>query len=422
MKQVQESAFFIFITNNCNLKCLGCMQSCDRTNNPYYMSIEELENNLQILQKKNFTINNLQINKIYLTGGDPLTHPQIINFCILINKYLPKIPIVISTNGLFLNKFSDNQLIELYQKYNVIFQLSIYADINLLKMYKKIKKRFDDLNILFSFNGYSNFYFHKQDKMNYSYNRHKTTTYTEKCKQKINILNEVILYKNKIYSCWKDINIILKEKDITINNDDNYKLDEVISNELIQNKKHYYCNICKYYDGSGGQEYILWQHHNKNADKIFNSTLKDLFIYDYPLYYDLQHNCKHYKEILQDELFLQHYPEEQKKYSDIRFFNGKGDIFIPFKKNISYEFTEFLSNIDNIEQYNFYFVSIDNLPEIENDVYNSYCPFNNDKIKSYFLKADNMLQAYNTFLNNSYLHNKFTIDLEQNDFELLPLN
>ena len=33
---------YIEITNNCNLKCLGCMQSCDRITNPYYMSIKEL--------------------------------------------------------------------------------------------------------------------------------------------------------------------------------------------------------------------------------------------------------------------------------------------------------------------------------------------------------------------------------------------
>lgn len=422
MKQIYESTLFIFITNNCNLKCLGCMNSCDRTTNPYYMSIEELENNLKILQKQNFTINNAKIKLIHLTGGDPLTHPQIINFCTLIHKYLPDNYIIISTNGLFLNKITDAQLTELHFKYKVIFQLSIYADINLLKMYKKIKKRFDRLNIQFHFDGNSHFYFSKQDKINYKNNRNKEDEYFVKCQKKLMNQDHIILYKGKLYSCWKDINIIQKEKDTTINNDDSQKLNEATSNELMQNKKHYYCNICKYYTGSGGQEYILWQHHNKNTDKIFNFTLRDLFIYDYPLYYDLQHNCKNYKEILQDELFLQYYPEDQKKYTDIRFFNGKGDIFIPFKKNISYEFTEFLSNIDNIKQYNFYFVSINNLPEIENDVYNSYCPFNNDKIKSYFLKANNMLDAYNTFLNNSYLSNKFVIDIEQNKLELLPLS
>ncbi len=422
MRQIHESTLFIFITNNCNLKCLGCMNSCDRTTNPYYMSIEELENNLKILQKQNFTINNAKIKLIHLTGGDPLTHPQIINFCTLIHEYLPDNHIVISTNGLFLNKMTDTQLIELHFKYKVIFQLSIYADINLLKMYKKIKQRFDRLKIQIHFDGNSHFYFSKQDKFNYTTNKHRGDEDFSKCQIKMMNQDHVILYKGKLYSCWKEINIIQKENDATINNDDNQKFNEATSNELMPNKKHYYCGICKYYVGSGGYEYILWQHHNKNADKVFDLSLRDLFIYDYPLYYDLQHNCKHYKEILQDELFLQYYPEEQKKYTDIRFFNGKGDVFVPFKKNISYEFTKFLSNIDNLEQYNFYFVSINNLPETETDVYNSYCPFGVQKIKSYFLKADNILQAYNTFLNNSYLSNKFVIDIEKDNLKLLPLS
>ncbi len=178
-----------------------------------------------------------------------------------------------------------------------------------------------------------------------------------------------------------------------------------------------------YYDGSGGREYILWQHHNKNADIVFNSSLKDLFIYQYPLYYDLQHNCKNYLEILQDELFIESYSEDQKKYSDIRFFNGEGDIFIPFKEKIHYPLLKFLENINNIDKYNIYFISINNNPSIEADAYELFCPFNNDKINSYFLKANNMLNAYNTFLNNSYLSNKFVIDIEKdNNFKFLSLN
>ena len=102
-----RSTLFIFITNNCNLKCLGCMQSCDRITNPYYITIQELEEYLKILQTKTYTVNNIPVKTIHLTGGDPLTHPNFIELCELTHRYLPNMCIDISTNGLYLNKFSD---------------------------------------------------------------------------------------------------------------------------------------------------------------------------------------------------------------------------------------------------------------------------------------------------------------------------
>lgn len=413
-----EATFFLFITNNCNLKCLGCMQSCDRITNPYYMSIKELEECLTTLSSKDFTINNKKITTIHLTGGDPLTHPEWKNFCRLIHQYLPYVNIDISTNGLLLNKISDQELINLYQKYQVHFQLSLYADKNLLLMYKKIIQRFKKLNIHLTIGGNSHFFFSKQEK---TITKKDNDGYTIDCYNVLSKQNYVIFYKGKVYSCWKDINILQKENHLI---DDAYTLNTQTTKELIQNKSHYYCNICKSNNGAGGQEFILWQHHSQFAEEVFNSNLKELFVYNYQLYYQLQHDCKKHIEILSDELFQQFLSKEQKYYTDIRFLKGNGDILIPFSNNFPMKkLLLFLNNTKDIDKYNIYFISIKAESKIEEKVYSNFLPFYpGSKLNSYFLKANNLFDAYKTFLNNSYLSNKFVIDIEQNIFELLPLN
>lgn len=414
----QEPTLFIFITDNCNLKCLGCMQSCDRITDPYYMDIKEFQNYLKILQQHEFTIHGEKISTINLTGGDPLTHPQWKNFCKMIHKYIPNMLIDISTNGLLLNKLTDDELIQLNREYRVTFQLSIYSDKNLIKMYRKIIQRLNNLDVHFTFGGNSHFFFSKQDKINQQENFYKG--YQEQCKVLLDNQNYVILYKNKIYNCWKDINILQKDNHL---NDDAYYLNCNTPTELFQNKEHQLCDICRKCFGSGGEEFILWQHHNKDVNKIFNSNLKELYINDYPLYYSLQHNCKKNLEVLDDELFQKFLSKEQKHYVNTRFLNGKGDIFIPFAKEIPFELKMFLNNIKNINEYNIYFISIKATPEVEGKAYSTFLPFNKgEKLNNYFLKANNLLNAYNVFLKNSYLSNKFVIDIEQNNFELLPLN
>ena len=390
----QQSTFFIFITNNCNLKCLGCMQSCDRITNPYYMSIKELQECLEILQQRQFTIHGEKISTIHLTGGDPLTHPQWKIFCKMIHDYIPDIFMDISTNGLLLNKLTDSELIQLNREYNVTFQLSIYPDKNLLKMYKKIIERLNNLDVHFTFGGSSHFFFSKQDKISQQENFRKG--YQESCKTILDNQNHVIFYKGKIYSCWKDINILQKDNCL---NDDACCFNLNTPTELIQNKEHYLCDTCRKCNGSGGEEFILWQHHNKDANKIFNSNLKELYINDYPLYYSLQHNCKKNLEVLDDELFQKFLSEEQKHYANTRFLNGKGDIFIPFAKEIPFELKTFLNNIENINEYNIYLISIKATPEVERKTYSTFLPFNKEeKLNNYFLKANNLLNAYNVFL------------------------
>lgn len=393
------------------------MQSCDRINDPYYMSTEELRQCLEVLSQKDFTVNGKPIETIHLTGGDPLTHPRWREFCWLIHDYLPNISIDISTNGLLMNKISDEELLLLGREYKVTFQFSIYPNVNLLKMYKKLLARFKALDLRCTFYGGSHFFFSKQEKIIEKADPKRG--YGKQCQQMLLEQNHAIFYKGKIYNCWKDINILQKE---CCSTDDLYAFNSNTPSELSQNKEHYYCDLCKRDNGSGGKEFILWQHHNKNADKIFNSNLKDLFIYDYPLYYSLQHNCD-YIEVLNDELFQKFLSNEQRKYAETRYLKGKGDILIPFSQEISDSVKIYLSNLPEINQYNIYLISVQANSKIEEKVYKTFLPFNEEEnLNNYFLKANNILSAYNTFIKNSYLSNKFILDITDPNLKLISFN
>ncbi len=95
-------------------------------------------------------------------------------------------------------------------------------------------------------------------------------------------------------------------------------------------------------------------------------------------------------------------------------FYGKGDIFIPFSNYIPEGLKEFLCQINDIKYYNVYFISISNNKEIEDKTYSLFTPFFDEVgFNSCFLKANSLYGAYSVFLQNSYLDNKYFIDLNK---------
>lgn len=396
------------ITNYCNLKCLGCMQSCDRNKNPYYITLEELQQYLSVIKTNTLTVNGTPVSTIHLTGGDPLTHPQFLDICELIKQVLPDFQIDVSTNGLFLQQFSDEDLLHL-NSLKVTFQLSLYPNTALLNMYETIKARFNRLNIYFTFGGMGHFYFSKQEITTPYANEHRD--YSEQCSNMLSNQNHAILYKGNIYSCWKDVNLLQRESHPNHGALDIFSINS--QQELIENKKHYFCDVCKRHNGSGGEEYMFWKHHYKNPELVFSTNFKDLFIYHYDVYYELRHQCPDWKEILSNELFLEHLPKEQQRYAFTRFLNGEADIFIPFSQEIPPFLKEFLHQNPNIKKYNIYLVSINNSPEVEESAYMQYTPYDfGSDFNVYFLKATSMYKAYQTFLQNSYLPTKLILNLD----------
>ena len=416
------SSLFIFITNNCNLKCLGCMQSCDRIKDPYYLSLKDLEEQLLIIKEKKLVVNNLLIDTIHLTGGDPLTHHDFIDMCKLVHKILPEYNLDVSTNGILLNKLTDEELLYLENELKVKFQLSIYPHPSLFKMYEKLKDRFKKLNLYISFFGGSHFFFSKQSLCN-SKTSIPERGYCNRCIDKINSQSHVILYKGNLYSCWNDINFLQIDEHP---NHNPLKLIDTKENQNVQQiNKHYFCNLCEKNNGAGGAEFMVWQHHNKNADIVFKTNYNDLYVNNYDIYYQLQEGNQDYIPLLSNPFFQENLPEDQKYYANTRYLDGKGDIFIPFDDFIPCELRDILKAQKNIIDYNLYFVSICNnkinSKKIEEEIFSIFGPYRHDQIiKTYFLKANDLYGAYKVFLKNSYLKEKYILDVKT--FELTKLS
>lgn len=59
-------------------------------------------------------------------GGEPLLHPQVIDFCTETRKIFPKASIVLVSNGILLNQF-NNENINILNENNIELCISNYG-------------------------------------------------------------------------------------------------------------------------------------------------------------------------------------------------------------------------------------------------------------------------------------------------------
>jgi organic radical activating enzyme len=93
----------VFITNKCNLSCVGCFARNVMGHKEKHISLEEYEQVLVELVGKG----GKQINII---GGEPMLHPQLLDIIALTKQYGLKITIY--TNGYYLNRFTKDDLVD----------------------------------------------------------------------------------------------------------------------------------------------------------------------------------------------------------------------------------------------------------------------------------------------------------------------
>ena len=91
--KLPRNKYRISITSGCNMKCIYCHN--EGNNVCSKLTIEQIEN---IIQQSY----DLGLEEIRLTGGDPLTHPDIIEICEMINNYGLKTSI--NTNCILIDK------------------------------------------------------------------------------------------------------------------------------------------------------------------------------------------------------------------------------------------------------------------------------------------------------------------------------
>ncbi|MEE0922504.1 MAG: radical SAM protein [Paludibacteraceae bacterium] len=110
----------IHLTNHCNLNCACCCHFAPLAEK-YFMSKEIFQNDIKrlaFLSKGN-------IRRIRLMGGEPLLHPQIIEFMEIARLNFPQYEIAIHTNGLLLPDMNE-KFWEVCAKFHIDIIVSYY--------------------------------------------------------------------------------------------------------------------------------------------------------------------------------------------------------------------------------------------------------------------------------------------------------
>ena len=100
------------ITDKCNLSCTHCMNRPDQ---------KGIETSFDKIEKLFYRLDDFFVEKIYISGGEPLMHSEIDKIIKLCTEF-PKIMFVVTTNGLLLN---ENILRLMNQYENIIVQFSV---------------------------------------------------------------------------------------------------------------------------------------------------------------------------------------------------------------------------------------------------------------------------------------------------------
>ena len=74
--------FEVHLADHCNLNCKGCFHFCPIADEKY-PSVQSLENDF----KRIYELANGKIGRIYLLGGEPLLHPELIKIINVAGKY-----------------------------------------------------------------------------------------------------------------------------------------------------------------------------------------------------------------------------------------------------------------------------------------------------------------------------------------------
>lgn len=126
---------------HCNLKCASCGHLSNLAEESY-VDVEEF-------QKDYCRLSELYagIGKIRLLGGEPLLHPRLKEFVLIVRKYFPDSDIRVVTNGLLIPRLREELFIVMRDS-GAIFDISLYS--STLKMWFEIKKILHKYNVNYS--------------------------------------------------------------------------------------------------------------------------------------------------------------------------------------------------------------------------------------------------------------------------------
>lgn len=287
---VEEGIFVeIMVVDHCNLNCAGC-DHFSSIANPHFMSVEEFKKTCLLLKEK---IPQLKIFSLW--GGEPLLHPQFIELCRIANEIFPNLA-QCGTNGLLLQKYSDEQLDELAAT-NVEVNLATY----LIEGFdhETLVKRLQDHNIKINYS---------QNRMHFGIpivNPQGTEDPNQFYKCAKAILPDFTIRDYKMYKCpfaCCSHRITDCNPDIVIPEEANDYLDiRTMTLNDIYKFTFEPNNACKYCSNEYFNNMGFWhQIDKKNTNYLY--TLKDYFLYRYEIYEKFIHN-EYFVKLLQDDFY-----------------------------------------------------------------------------------------------------------------------
>jgi len=107
------------LVDNCNLNCAHCDHFTPLAKENF-VEIDKILNDFKKLKK---VFDN--VGKIYILGGEPLLHPNLLDIFEPLRNLYPKSEIIIISNGILLNKQGDN-FWESLKKYDIALSMTKY--------------------------------------------------------------------------------------------------------------------------------------------------------------------------------------------------------------------------------------------------------------------------------------------------------
>ena len=251
------------VVDQCNLNCKGCAHFSNICNNNM-LDIDKYSTDLDKISK------HFDVYYFRLLGGEPLLHPRLKDIVSLTRKKLPDTKLIIVTNGLLLDRLSEDVL-QVLSDCNVTFSISLYEPTS--KKIDSILEILQKHNIKYLINDD----YTKSPEVIESFYKSIATTKEENDSYKQCIGRFCrFLRDGKISKCYYPLLIeILNEKYGTtfqVTDDDYIELDNITDGwEAIDklNGKTPFCDYCR-----PTQEFFDWEPHHKNEKQLDSFVLQ----------------------------------------------------------------------------------------------------------------------------------------------------
>ena len=111
----------IHLTDHCNLNCKGCTHFSPLAEK-FFLDIDDFERDLTRLSE----LSKGDVGEMFLLGGEPLLHPEIVDFFPIARNLFPNTKLVVITNGILLPQ-QDERFWKACKRYNIQLWVSDYT-------------------------------------------------------------------------------------------------------------------------------------------------------------------------------------------------------------------------------------------------------------------------------------------------------